>query len=86
MNEFLGLLEKSLTKVLKDKTNIIIFILLLGFISSFIKLNEMNKNIIMAKKRVDFRYFNTITMFEELYNIKINTENGELKPKFQSTR
>ncbi|OLA94809.1 MAG: hypothetical protein BHW64_02010 [Candidatus Melainabacteria bacterium LEY3_CP_29_8] len=86
MNEFLGLLEKSLTKVLKDKTNIIIFILLLGFISSFIKLNEMNKNIIMTKKRVDFRYFNTITMFEELYNIKINTENGELKPKFQSTR
>lgn len=86
MNEFLGLLEKGLTKILKDKTNMIIFVLLLGFIINFIKLDEINKNTIIAKKRIDFRYFNVVNTLEELYNIKINTENGELKFKFQSNR
>lgn len=32
-----------------------------------------------VKKRVDYRYFNNTRSIEELFDVKINTINGELK-------
>ncbi len=57
----------------REKINIVIFLLILIFtfnIYGFIKI----------KKKIDHRYFNTTTTLEEIYNVKVNTLNGELKP------
>ena len=57
----------------REKINIVIFLLILIFtfnIYGYIKI----------KKKIDHRYFNTTTTLEEIYNVKVNTLNGELKP------
>lgn len=44
------------------------------------KQNEnLEQEIDSVRKRVDYRYFNMTRTMQDLYNIKIDTKNGELK-------
>lgn len=40
---------------------------------------KMLEQLAHVRKRVDYRYFNMTRTFEDLYKIKINTLDGELK-------
>lgn len=40
---------------------------------------KIQEQIVHLRKRVDYRYFNITRTFEDLYKIKIDTGNGELK-------
>lgn len=72
MTKFMLELSVGLKNLFREKINIVItlLILILAFNAySFTKL----------KKKIDHRYFNTTTTIEELFDVKINTLNGELK-------
>ena len=67
-------LNAGLKNFFREKINIIIFLLaiiLLFNVFAYVKI----------KKKIDHRYFNTTTTLEEIHNVKINTLNGELRPK-----
>ncbi len=62
-------LSAGLKNLLREKINIVIFllILILAFnVYAFIKI----------KKKIDHRYFNLTTTIEEIFDVKINTLNG----------
>ena len=46
------------------------------------QLNE-NQKLVEAlthvRKRIDYRYFNTMRTFENIYDVKIDTKDGEIK-------
>lgn len=41
---------------------------------------KLSTEIDNVRKRVDYRYFNTTRSLEDIYDIKINSQTGELKP------
>lgn len=65
-------LHTELSRVFEDKINIVILLLVVNLIFSgyaFVKI----------KKKIDHRYFNTVNTIEQIYDVRINTLNGELK-------
>lgn len=75
MTNFILELTVGLKNLFREKINLVIFllILLLAFnVYAFTKI----------KKKIDHRYFNTTTTMEEVFNVKVNTFNGELKRKY----
>lgn len=69
---FLIKLNTEISQLLKDKINIVIFLLIINLIFigySFVKINN----------KIDHRYFNTTTTIEQIHNVRVNTYNGELK-------
>lgn len=75
MEEF----SKIIKDLFREKTNIIIFLLLLICILNcfqvFFNLNKYEQ----IRKKIDHRYFSTMQLFQEIYNIKIDTKTGEIK-------
>ncbi len=72
MTNFILELSAGLKSLFREKINIVIFLLILIFcfnIYAYIKI----------KKKIDHRYFNTTTTLERIFDVKINTYNGELK-------
>lgn len=72
MMNFLIKLNTEISQLLKDKINIVIFLLIINLIFvgySFVKI----------KNKIDHRYFNTTTTIEQIHNVRVNTYNGELK-------
>ena len=45
----------------------------------FLRTEQLDMDIIKAKKRVDYRYFNMTRTLEDIFNIKIDTKDGYLK-------
>ena len=41
--------------------------------------NQLAQEIIKTRKRVDFRYFNTTRMLENIYDVRFDTKNGDVK-------
>lgn len=77
MSNFVEELCTRIQNFLREKINLVIFLLILtlGFnVYGFIKI----------KKKIDHRYFNTTTTIEQVHNVDVNTYNGELKPKIKS--
>lgn len=67
-------LHTELSRVFEDKINIVILLLVVNLIFSsyaFVKI----------KKKIDHRYFNTVNTIEQIYDVKIDTLNGDLKNK-----
>lgn len=86
MQNFMLELGTSTKKLFREKINIVILLLLLIF-----SLEIYNTSVFHLKttrlensinKKIDHRYFNTTTTLEEIFNVKINTHNGELKVKY----
>ncbi len=71
--ELLYLVEKSIKNILREKINIVIFLLIANLLFNFYSFTK-------TSKRINHRYFNTTTSLEEIHHVKINTLNGELKP------
>lgn len=74
MENYILRLTMAIQKIFQEKINIVILLLVViiamqGY--SFVKL----------KKKIDHRYFNLNTTIEEIFNVKTNTLNGELKEK-----
>lgn len=74
MENYILRLTMVIQKIFQEKINIVILLLVViiamqGY--SFVKL----------KKKIDHRYFNLNTIIEEIFNVKTNTLNGELKEK-----
>ena len=44
--------------------------------------NLLKVQIYNTEKKVDFRYFNITRSLEDIYNLKINTLNGEIKKRY----
>lgn len=72
MTNFILELSIGIKNLFREKINIVIFLLILILcfnVYGYIKI----------KKKIDHRYFNTTTTLEQLYDVKINTYNGDLK-------
>ena len=72
MQEFLCEIGLSIKNLFQEKSNIIILLLVVILCCNIYGFTKL-------KKKIDHRYFNMTTTLEEIYNIKINTLNGELK-------
>ena len=44
--------------------------------------NFVNGEFNKLNKKIDFRYFNMTRSIEEIHNIKIDTQNGEIKKRY----
>lgn len=65
-------LSTGIKNLFREKINIVIFLLVLILcfnVYGYIKI----------KKKIDHRYFNTTTTLEQLFDVRINTYDGELK-------
>lgn len=65
-------LSVGIKELLREKINIVIFLLVAILVFNVYGFNKI-------KKKIDHRYFNTTTTVEELFQVDINTYNGELK-------
>lgn len=74
MQQFFLELTIGLKNIFREKINLIIlllFLILIFNVYAFVKI----------KNKIDHRYFNTTTTIEEIFDVKINTLNGEIKQK-----
>ena len=74
MQQFFLELTIGLKNIFREKINLIIlllFLILIFNLYAFVKI----------KNKIDHRYFNTTTTIEEIFDVKINTLNGEIKQK-----
>lgn len=74
MQQFLLELTIGLKNIFREKINLVIFLLFLILIFNvyaFVKI----------KNKIDHRYFNTTTTIEEIFDVKVNTSNGEIRQK-----
>lgn len=74
MQQFLLELIIGLKNIFREKINLVIFLLFLILIFNvytFVKI----------KNKIDHRYFNTTTTIEEIFDVKVNTLNGEIRQK-----
>lgn len=76
----------AIRELLRDKSNFIILLLIIGFgFNSFQEyqtqkqIAEVNKAVIKAEKKTDFRYFNTTKSLEEIFKIEIDTKDGRIR-------
>lgn len=87
MTDFMLQLMTGLKKLLRDKLNLIVILLIANLICNGYYYHKINTNInnstIDIKRKVDHRYFSTTKSLEQIHNLDINTLNGELKPKFK---
>ncbi len=72
MTKFILELSVGLKNLFREKINIVIFLLITIFAFNIYAYTKI-------KKKIDHRYFNTTTSMEEIFDVKINTLNGELK-------
>lgn len=75
MEEF----TKIIKNLFREKINIVITLLVILFALNFYEFIFNNINYTKIRKKIDHRYFNTTKTLEDIYNIEINTYNGELK-------
>lgn len=74
MQQFFLELTIGLKNIFREKINLVIlllFLILIFNVYAFVKI----------KNKIDHRYFNTTTTIEEIFDVKINTLNGEIKQK-----
>ncbi len=73
MTSFLLKMHTELKRFFREKINILIFLVIIGILLNhwyFVKI----------KNKIDHRYFNNVTTQEQIFDVKINTHNGDLKP------
>ena len=76
MDEF----TKNIKNLFREKFNVIILLLLVLLCVDTARLFFQIKATNAILKKIDHRYFNITRSFEDIYGVKINTKNGELKP------
>ncbi len=67
-------LNTELSRLMEDKMNIVILLLVANLIFT-------NYAFIKIKKKIDHRYFNNVNTIQQIYDVKIDTQNGDLKNK-----
>ena len=67
-------LHTELSRLMEDKINIVILLLLVNLIFT-------NYSYTRIKKKIDHRYFNNVNTIQQIYDVKIDTLNGDLKDK-----
>ena len=67
-------LHTELSRLLEDKINIVILLLVVNLIFT-------NYAFVKIKKKIDHRYFNSVNTIQQIYDVKIDTLNGDLKDK-----
>lgn len=76
MENFILELTTSFKALLRDKSNLIILLLVTQLCFS-------GYSHIKLKKKIDHRYFNQTRTIEAIYDVDINTYNGEVKARFK---
>lgn len=74
MTNFILELSVGLKNLFREKINLVIFLLILILAFNVYAYTKI-------KKKIDHRYFNNTTTIEELFDVKVNTLNGEIKYK-----
>ena len=67
-------LHTELSRLFGNKINIVILLLVANLIFT-------NYAFVKIKKKIDHRYFNTVNTIQQIYDVKIDTLNGDLKNK-----
>lgn len=67
-------LHTELSRLMEDKINIVILLLVVNLIFT-------NYAYTRIKKKIDHRYFNNVNTLQQIYDVKIDTLNGDLKDK-----
>ena len=67
-------LHTELSRLMEDKINIVILLLVVNLIFT-------NYSYTSIKKKIDHRYFNNVNTIQQIYDVKIDTLNGDLKDK-----
>jgi len=81
MKMFLANKLVKVKNLLRKGNNLIVFLLILNLILGIHNSIFMNMKFIQLRKKVDHRYFNITRTLGEIYDVKINTYDGELKLK-----
>ncbi len=66
-------------RFLKNKINIIMILGICILISQFIIICLLCGNTAAIIKKINHRYFNTVTTLEDIHNININTLDGSVR-------
>lgn len=75
MEEF----SKIIKNLVREKINIVIFLLVVLLSVNVFEITYFNKNFSKVTKKVDHRYFNLTKTLEEIYNIEIDTHKGKIE-------
>lgn len=75
MEEF----TKIIKNLFREKINIVIALLVSILALNLYQIVFESNNYVKIRKKIDYRYFNSIKTLEELNNVEINTYNGEIK-------
>lgn len=74
-------LVRNMKRVFREKFNIIILLLLMLLILNICELKYYSDNFTKVNKKIEHRYFNITHSLQDIHGVKINTLNGEIKPK-----
>ncbi len=74
-------LNLSIKELLREKINIVIFIIVISILFNVFSLLYINSKINKICKKIDHRYFNLNNTIEQINDVRINTYNGDLKQK-----
>lgn len=83
MKNLVTKLVVGLKGLLCEKMNFIIILFIINICISLHNYYNLNSKIdnatLLIKKRIDFRYFNTTRTLEAIFNVRVNTLDGELR-------
>lgn len=72
-------ISKAIKNLFREKINLVITLLILIFSFNIYEYVQSINNYVRIRKKIDHRYFNITKTIEDIYNIEINTLNGEIK-------
>lgn len=72
-------ISKAIKNLFREKINLVITLLILIFSFNIYEYVQSINNFVRIRKKIDHRYFNITKTIEDIYNIEINTLNGEIK-------
>lgn len=67
---------------MEDKTNKIIFLLILTIIMQGVLFYRLDVKVTSCEKKTDFRYFNLTRSLEDIHNVQIDTHRGTIEKRF----
>ncbi len=83
MKNLMTKLVIGLKCLLREKMNFIILLFIINICISMHNYYNLNSKIdnttLLLKKRIDFRYFNTTRTIESVFNVRVDTYNGEIR-------
>lgn len=89
MKEFVNLAEQSLKSFFKDKINLVLVMVFVGFallgwcnFKLFEQLKINSEKITKVEKKVDFRYFNLTRSLEDIHSVKFETKEGRIIQRY----